>query len=168
MVQVKEVDKEEKLKNFKNMYKGFIIKERIELSTLLKIIREVPKSTETRWYLLEIEASGDLTGLNTSMLELMKECDESNFGKGINLIFLMNLFHLIESLDSITIFGGNVNFNLIDFQATDSLNQNAEYVFEFLDSNYWRITSHNTKFIVDIESILKKSVGNKNYSIITD
>lgn len=139
------------------MYRGVSISHRIELSTLKSIIQQVPEALKINWFLENIEGSGNLEILNTTMSQLNKETKIGELGKKVDLTFLFSVFGLLESLDSLLIIGGNINNQVLDFREYSKVYENVEYVFEFFDSTEWNITSLNHHFIEKVSNILNKN-----------
>ena len=138
------------------MYKRISIKDNnFDLEILISILLEVPNSEYFNWFLSEIEASGDLSSLETSMKKLSKECLDSKIGKKFSLKSILLILKNIDSLDNLLIITGNIEESKLNFEINTSLYQNVDYCFEYFDSSEWNITSRNINFIDKIIEKLK-------------
>jgi hypothetical protein len=148
------------------MYRGISIKETIELNVISEFIKEITADNNIDWYIEEIEASGNLTILGTSMLELINEAKKGDFGKKVTTEFILNLLPLIDSLDSFLLLGGKINSKYLNFEKHESVYLNVEYVFEFFDSMEWNITSLEHNFSIRLESFFLTKKNITDYTLL--
>lgn len=139
---------------------GVRVFDKINLDTILTIIKIVPETDNIDWYLESIEASGNLQELNINMAELKRLTQQGNIGKKMTANDLISILSRLESLDSILLLGGEINLELLDFKKDQSVFENTEYVLEFFDSTEWTISSWHVEFIEHVEDVLKADTLN--------
>jgi hypothetical protein len=100
-----------------------------------------PESTTLRWFILDLEAIGDLSSLGTTMVEFERRIKQGKNGVALKWDEVVSYARLFSQVVDTTIVGQVVNSPPPVLAPGKAIYQRSEMTVEAVDSGYWRVFS---------------------------